>query len=194
MPQAYPLNWPVTWPRSTTRARSPFAARSVSKATSELLGEFRRLGVSEYNLIISTNLLLRNDGYPRSEQRTPADPGVAVYCKIKGKDSVLACDKWATVEDNLWAIAKHIEALRGQNRWGVGSIEQAFAGYQALPAPAVKKKWYDVLCVSPRCTLEEAQAAFRRRARDAHPDNGGTHEQMAEVNAAWADAKAFINF
>lgn len=62
------------------------------------------------------------------------DRGAAVYFEMKGKPVSLACDKWNRVEDNIWAIAKHIEALRGQQRWGVGSIEQAFRGYTALPA------------------------------------------------------------
>jgi hypothetical protein len=60
------------------------------------------------------------------------DPGIAVYFTLGKKRVVLACDKWAAPQENIYAIAKHVEALRGQDRWGVGSIEQAFAGYMAL--------------------------------------------------------------
>ena len=45
---------------------------------------------------------------------------------------VLACDRWLRVEDNIAAVAAHIGALRGIDRWGVGSVRQAFAGYKRL--------------------------------------------------------------
>ena len=93
---------------------------------------------------MSSNIPRGKQGSPISNIGVLKDPGVAVYFTIKEKPVSLACDKWVHVEDNIWAIAKHIEALRGQERWGVGSIEQAFAGYTALPAPGqtVAATWY----------------------------------------------------
>lgn len=34
-----------------------------------------------------------------------------------------------------------------------------------------------------------AEANYRTRARQAHPDNGGSHERMAELNAAIDEAR-----
>ena len=62
----------------------------------------------------------------------PDDPGVAVYFQLHDKERVLACDKWDTVADNIAAIAAHIDGIRRQDRYGVGTIDQAFAGYSAL--------------------------------------------------------------
>ena len=40
------------------------------------------------------------------------------------------------MEDNLYAIALDVEAVRGRRRWGVVSIERALAGHQRLGARA----------------------------------------------------------
>jgi hypothetical protein len=180
---AYPLSWPAAWYRTKPHLRSypKFADRSVAHARDFVLDELRLLGASQP--IISTNIILRQDGLPRSGQKAPVDPGVAVYFVLKGQPKVLACDRWVRVEDNLWAIGKHIEAIRGQERWGVGTIDQAFMGYSALPAPVVN--WWEVLGVDRAADPETIQAAFRQKARITHPDAGGNSEDFIRVQAAW---------
>jgi curved DNA-binding protein CbpA len=44
-------------------------------------------------------------------------------------------------------------------------------------------------------SLKEVHEAYRRRAREAHPDRpGGSHEAMALVNAAYEAAAAELEF
>lgn len=188
---AYPLSWPPAWKRSQTRATSNFANHSVAETAAEILRQLGLLGVPDQNVVISTNIELRLDGLPRSNGPQVRDPGVAVYFKLKGRDCVLACDKWAHVEDNLWAIAKDIEAQRGRIRWGVGSVEQAFAGYTALPAPGESgaPAWYNVLGVPVTATIEQARSAYIAMAQAAHPDKGGSNEAMHVLNSAWDQAR-----
>lgn len=164
---AFPLSWPVSWKRATYRESSIFGERSVERCTREILYQLRLLGVGDFNVIISANIPLRRDGLPRSDFRQPLDPGVAIYFKLKNRPCVLACDKWRKVEDNLWAIAKDIEAQRGRIRWGVGSVEQAFAGYTALPAPGESgaATWWAVLGVPHNATFEVTRDAYRDQAR-----------------------------
>lgn len=191
--QAYPLSWPVSWPRfKGFRTSSRFERKSMERAATETYAELKRLGCSDWNVVISTNVALRRDGIPYSNAGRPSDPGVAVYFKIKGKDRVLACDKWATVEENLWSIAKHIEAIRAQDRYGVGSIDQAFAGYTALPAPgeSAAATWYQVLGVAHDAPFDVARDAYLKEAKLCHPDvNGGSNEPMQRLNAAWDQAR-----
>src|SRR3546814_9453399 len=85
-------------------------------ALDRLEAELTRLGAR--GIILSSNLERTLSGAPRSGQADPADPGVAVYFTLKGKDTVLACDRWYRAADNMVAIAKHIEAIRGMDRWG----------------------------------------------------------------------------
>lgn len=165
----------------------------MEAATKEILHQLKLLGVGDWLVIISTNIPLRKDGVPYSNQRQPIDGGAAVYFKIKNRPQVLAVDKWNKVEDNLWAIAKDIEAQRGRIRWGVGTIEQAFAGYTALPAPgSTADDWRTVLGVTVADTFEEVSAAYKAKALSAHPDRGGSHERMAWINQAWQQAKQYF--
>lgn len=168
----YPLSWPVGWERTETnkRQRSQFGRHSIVTSARELENQIRMAGGR--NIIISTNLRVRNDGIPYSNQRTPEDPGVAVYFDRKGLPKVFPCDKWRTVEENLWAIVKHIDTMRGQERWGVGSLDQAFAGYAALPDPNQRKPW-DVLGIAADAGEDEIKRAYFDLAKVHHPDRGG---------------------
>jgi hypothetical protein len=179
---AYPLVWPHGWPRTTTpQINTKFAARSVHAAHAELAVELGRLGATD--MLISSNVTLGND--------SPKDRGICVYFFFKGKNYALPCDRWTAVQDNLWALAKHIEALRGQERWGVGTLDRAFAGYLAIgngePNP---EEWWTVLGVPRSATTQQLSDGYREAARKAHPDmNGGSDKQMVLINAAYAIAR-----
>jgi hypothetical protein len=192
--QAYPLSWPFGWPRAESRRHSEFGEHTVAECVDEIYRQLHILRATD--IVISTNLKLRLDGLPASGQRQPADSGTAVYFDLRGRwngknydadHHVLACDKWARVEDNLWAIAKHIDALRGQQRWGVGNVQQAFAGYQALPAPAAGA-WWTVLGVDRTAPQDAIRAAYLGKVKVTHPDAGGSAEEFTRVRFAYEQA------
>lgn len=194
----YPLSWPLRQERTKPAARKeasffksskssaagyvPRRKHTVTEGARALDVELKRLGGRD--LIISSNLRVKADGMPASGQRKPEDPGVAVYFKWKKRDLVFACDRWADVEDNLWAIVKHIEALRGQERWGVGSLDQAFAGYAALPDPETRN-WWEVLMVPETANNEQIRQAYIRLAKQYHPDAGGDPVMFDQVQKAY---------
>ncbi len=180
----FPLTWPISVPRAKRRNRGPFRRVSVAKAVDDVRREVRLAGGA--NLVISTNVRTNRDGLPRSGEAQPSDPGVAVYFNRDDKRLCFPCDRWTSVDINLVAIARHIEAIRGTERWGVGSIEQAFAGYAALPAPGVRA-WRDVL--GKLGTIEEVDARFRELAKTKHPDQGGDAEGFALLTKARDDAR-----
>ena len=213
--QRYPLAWPTGWKRTRAydRRRADFSTQkktpmtqngqvsvrverrslTVSDALRRLLGELHRLGVSDGDAIISTNVPVRLDGLPYSGSREPDDPGVAVYFRLKRQDRVLACDTWNRVADNLAAVAQHIDALRRIDRYGVGTLEQAFAGYAALPAKG--STWRTTLGFAGDEALdaERIERAFRERAKAAHPDViGGSHDAMASLNEARREGLAEV--
>lgn len=184
---AYPLTWATVYPRTPQHKRKEARFEvSFAVARDQLLHELELLDA--FAVVISSNVQLRRDGLPYANFREPDDSGVAVYFRIKKKNYVLCCDRWLKVKDNLRAIGLHIAAMRGMERWGVGSLEQAFMGYQALP-PQQEKKWWDVLGVSPRASDEEIKEAYRKQAKQHHPDNGGSADRMAAINAAYEQAK-----
>lgn len=183
---AFPLQWPNNRPRAKSRTESQFGEHSIYGSCDAIIAEVKRL--HGWQLVISTNAPLRKDGLPKSDVLV-SDPGAAIYFRLNDKPVVLACDKWKHLACNLWAIAKHIEALRGQDRWGVGSVVQAFQGYLALPAPADLRPWWVILGVDERAGFDEARNGFISAAKRLHPDNGGSAEEMAIVNNAWLAAK-----
>lgn len=176
----YPLHWPEGWARSAQARRSDFdATRTMAQAREFVLKELRRFGA--HSVEISTNVQVRPDGLPRSGQGQPADRGVAVYFKLGGKAFALACDRWLRVEDNLYAIGKHVDTIRAQNRYGVGSVEKAFLGYQRLlPAASC----WTILGLPPDATEAEIHVAYRAKSLEAHPDRGGTDEALSLLKEA----------
>lgn len=194
----YPLSWPSGWKRASRSGGNrftPFTSRggkiTTYDATTRLDKELARLDAT--NAILSTNLRLGMRGDPLSAQPEPADRGVAVYFKMKGKDRVLACDVYTTVAGNIAAIAAHIDALRRIDRYGVGTLDQAFAGYDALPPPGATTKipWRKVFefVVGQNITKSEIELRYRHLARQFHPDlQGGSTEAMAMLNAARDEA------
>jgi hypothetical protein len=189
MTQAYPLQWPIGWPTTPAnrRYRSRFGV-TQDKAQREIVSEVQRLG--GHNLVISTNIQLRRDGLPYTRQTMLDEPGVAVYFTLKGEQKCFACDRWDLVKDNMQAIAKTIEALRGIERWGSSKmVEQAFRGFTPLPAPDQPKNWWTILGCGQNVTFDEMEAAYRSKTRLAHPDVGGSHAAMAELNAARDQAR-----
>lgn len=203
----YPLAWPFGWKRtaSSQRARARFrkgerqysnqpnghswmrtSELTVPQGLQRLKLELERLNAQ--GCIISTNVELNSYGDPRGGRRDPDDPGAAVYFKLNGKDRVLACDRWDRTADNLAAIAAHIECVRGIDRYGVGTLDQAFAGYDALPPPGASNRapWRAVFefADSAPLTTADIDRRFKTLAMRMHPDKGGSHAAMAQLNEA----------
>lgn len=212
----YPLTWPAGWRRipGHLRKRAKFSTgetkycqgltpgsgsshtsrkeMTVSTSVERILDSLRRFGISEGGGIISTNVQVRLDGLPRSGQPAPQDPGVAVYWKTRaGKQQVMAIDRYDRVADNLAAIAATLEAMRAIERHGGATIlERAFTGFIALPAPTTD--WRAIFGVGQNATLDEVHTAYRRLAKERHPDAGGSELAMAELNQAWTAASAVL--
>lgn len=185
----YPLHYPIGWSRTKFRQRSQFdpkGTRTFAQARDELLRQLKLLGATK--IILSTNIPLRQDGLPYAKFRQPDDPGVAVYFHLNQKPRALACDAWDKVIDNIWAIAKDIDAQRGRLRWQVITVEQMFPVY-ALPDAERSKPWWEVLGVSQDAAWEEVKAAYRKLAKEFHPDIGGDRQRWDTVQQAYEQAE-----
>jgi hypothetical protein len=209
----YPLAWPAGWKRTASRRQAMFNKKvrsanydgsssyvrtenlSVGDGLQRLLGELRRLGAR--NPVISSNLQLNRDGSIKAGQaKMLADPGIAAYFHLHQQPLVLACDKWNSAADNMAAIAGHIEAIRTQERYGVGSLDQAFAGYAALPPVGGTQggDWRAEMgfkadeLISPHVV----ETRYRQLLRERHPDAGGSHDAVVRLNLARDAARAYF--
>jgi hypothetical protein len=193
----YPLEWPLGWRRVRSRRHGDFRMTredrlsdgqtrrrstpvNMAAATERLERQMELLGAREPTL--STNVSLSMRGVPRGDEN-PSDPGAAVYFKFKGKATVLACDTYYRVAENIAALAAHIDALRRIDRYGVGTIEQALAGYKALPADSAADWRVALFGANPPnpITLAAVDSAYKYLAKEYHPDF--THDDGARM--AW---------
>ena len=104
----------------------------------------------------------------------------------------MGVDIYTTVEDNLWALVRTIEALRQIERDGSPAmIERAFRGFAALPDPMDFEGWWIPLGLTSKATLDEVRSAFRALAKRYHPDVPvtGDADQFRRIEAAYKVAQ-----
>ena len=195
MTAAYPLQWPAGWPRTpasqqqgiyrfgSTDYRNGYNRKLPTFATARdrLLAELDRLGAR--HVVISSNFQLNQSGLPSGNKSTPPDQGIAVYFELNGRPMVMANDRYDKAAGNLTSLALAINAMRTLERHGGGQMmERAFSGFAALP-PTGPDCW-TVLGLRPGATASEIKSAYRDRVATSHPDRGGSHAAMSELNAA----------
>jgi len=218
----YPLNWPEMWAKTPHHRRkdSRFGNPGFGQIRDSLLAELKRLGASRVTL--TTNLPVRNDGLPYAHAtlKGDGDPGAAAYFQFRGRLHVIACDVYSHVWENVKALAKTVEAMRTIQRHGASQLlERAVSGFEALPpgeeGHETRRKpdppWWEVLGI-PKLdgvefpevagdkkhpyrlpVLRMAEAVFKTKVHDAHPDRGGSTEQMSLLNRAIESAREALS-
>jgi hypothetical protein len=193
-PLRHPLDWPEDQPVTPDHGRS-FGQYTVSLnvARKDLVAELDRMKAQ--HVVISTNLPLRKDGYPRSNARLGGkSPGVAVYWTRDGSDYVVACDQYDTVRSNMRAIGLTIHHLRRLEAAAPAFLaDRAYKGFARLPEKSSaegSRWWRQVLNLQHQdaVTVEDVKKAYRRLVRICHPDHGGSNHQMAALNNARREA------
>ncbi len=189
--EAYPLQWPEGWPRTPYHKRGPsrFGKNLGFGEIKKLQAELRLMGAQ--NVVISSNVPLRQDGLPYASQagKRYDDPGVAFYFTLKGKALSMARDRYHTPWENIRSLILAINAIRSIERHGGSTMmERAFSGFAAIAPPDWKKPWREVFGVKPDWRGDVA-ALYREKARIRHPDAGGSDTLMAELNVAYQEAR-----
>ncbi|MEZ0150149.1 MAG: J domain-containing protein [Candidatus Reddybacter sp.] len=205
---ASPLSWPPQHPRTNEadRVHGRFgkksgrgygndrltvadAVRRISNQISSYTPAGRKYRANPDDVIISTNVKLRIDGLPRSNQKAPEDPGVAVYFTLDDKERCIPCDSYVRVADNLAAVAATLEALRTVERHGSNMFEAVFTGFTGLPSPdqVSATTWRDILNYWGD-SLEECKLQHRKLSARTHPDRGGDTRKFHQVQVAWQQA------
>lgn len=182
---AYPLTWPDGFPRSQRRERGAFKT-TLPNALKNVEGSLRLFASDSRKklegVVLSSNVTLGSS--------RPVDPGVAVWFTWDGLGICIAVDRYETVEANLQAIHHILEARRVELRHGTLALVRAtFRGFIALPAPAGKKHWTEVLMVPADASGADIEAAYRRERSKAHPDKGGDAARFDAVEKAYRQAQ-----
>lgn len=201
--EKFPLQWPHGYPRTKYPKSSRFGNVTFARSRDEIFSELKLLLSYQQRstIVLSTNIPLRMDGLPYANYRQPEDKGIAVYFQYKKESVVLCCDEWNKIEDNLWAVAKTINAIRGIERWGVSYfLKRSFTGFQALPPKTEGSNpvnWWEVMGYQQRpgtATWDWAgvYAQYKSLAKKHHPDAGGSVEQFQRLADAYEKAKQYF--
>lgn len=184
--------FPANWARAQRRENGPFRV-SFASARNDVQSEVGRMQAS--NLRIDVDIPLRRDGLPYADFKQPEDPGVVVYWTKGGVQFAIACDRYRDAASNMRAIALTLKAKRDIQRWGATTEKAEYEGFKALPPPTGAPGDYQameevvpphvVLGVHERASKNEIKAAYREKVLSAHPDKGGTADQLRKVTEAY---------
>lgn len=116
-------------------------------------------------------------GQQKEEERT-----VRLTYTLRGKQVSLVMGKQARAVDNLRVLYLAVEAMRMNEKRGISDVIES--AYLQLAAPQQERSPWEVLGIIEGSPLEVAEAAYKVRARKAHPDAGGSEEQMKALNKA----------
>ena len=149
--------------------------KSWSATQNDLQIEFSKWGVTEWD----TN-------YPRGarlegRRQGEADRTVTLTYKKDGKTVLLSMNRQDRAVDNLRVLFLAIESMRLNERRGIGEVLQS--AYAQLQAPEVFNP-YEVLGVYSNQPIEVIEAAYKAKVKSAHPDAGGSDEEMQKLNRA----------
>jgi hypothetical protein len=191
---AFPLHWPVGVPRTDVgrRVTSHFKT-ALGPALKNVINSLRRFGEATgkrvTDVVLSTNFTLGD--------RSPVDPGVAVWFIWDSSERCIAVDRYPRIEHNLQAIHHILEARVTEARHGgLRIVQQVFNGFIALPAPEAfgGRTCWQVLDLPPGADRERIVERHRELARALHPDiNENDGAGMADLNAARDAALATLS-
>lgn len=185
----YPLAWPEGLPRNERKASSQFRT-SLSDAINNVKKSLAAFG-SDTGKAVKDVAVTSNVAGIAFE--APKDTGVAVWFDWDGAQRCIAVDRYPKVEDNLQAIHHILEARRTEMRHGgLHIVRQTFKGFVALPEPEGKRDWRTVLDLPGHPTADQITAAFKEKAKTAHPDKGGSNAAMSELVRARDEALAIV--
>lgn len=174
MIEAFPLQWPHGFERTKTKKNSAFQC-TLAEARDGVLKEIYLM--KGINPVISSSVPLKKDGIMYGGLKpVDGDHGVAVYFTWKNEQYVLACDTYSWIHENLRAIEKSINAIRGLDRWGASDIlKRAFSGFKALP--------------ESKLPFEVTKENYKSLVKKYHPDNQetGDHNIFIKIQTAFSE-------
>ena len=197
-----PLHWPNTKDATKANQRTHASGFPTTLTMRESLAylEEEVRGLSPQTAILYSNVeQLNND---RLRKKLNNETGVTLELKIAGKNYFLACDRWASMEHNIYALHLAVRNARNYEKWGIGSLEDALYGFASVKAKhdvadyqqqevrALEiEEWMALLGLGPTATLDDAQATYRRRAKALAEDT----DSLIQLNNAMDEARRHLS-
>ncbi len=191
--------WPGALTPASRRTSSPFTA-SWDDTVALLEREVTHLAGSAATVVLQAAVTERDcrlDGWIRADAK-PTHPGVIVAFDSKHGplrySTDLHGDGWMPERyltgwrANVRAIALGLEALRKVDRYGISKGGEQYRGWKALPSgesSAVEaKRLLFAVAQEPSPSHLDVSSIYKRALIRAHPDHGGTAEELRRVMEA----------
>ena len=190
-----PLNWPVgliPTPRQNQRSDSSFPAQlSLAEAIQNLQDELSddRFGAASLSIDIEQPLV------ERLRKKTGNRTGASLQFKHQNRLFVISCDRWLSIEHNIYALYLTIRHWKNMERWGTGSLLALISGFEAgsnrrtTAAAAMGQGWMEAFGVSASATLDDVTAIYHRRAKLVAHDT----EALTRLNLLMDEARDYYS-
>src|SRR2546430_16881142 len=142
----------------------------------DLEDEMRRWGIIQWETNYPKGA--RSEAWSQKE----IDRTVKLTYNKNGKTVNLIMGKQNRAVDNLRVLYLAIEAMRLNERRGISDVLES--AYLQLAAPPQAIDPYELLEIRPDASLEVAEAVYKAKVRNIHPDRGGSTEHMKRLNQA----------
>lgn len=193
---AHPVQWPsdqqLTPKYEKSINRSFSAGMSVAEAIGFLQEEVKALGDVKEAVLYTD---FEDIDKPARTRRVGHDNAAIIRLKMASGSYRLACDRWATTEQNIYALHLGIRNIRSNVGFGVGDLAKALGGYAvsvstvagagaAVASGKPLEEWRLLLGLGHTATLDDAHAVYRRRAKSAANDQ----DELVRLNLAMDQA------
>lgn len=193
-----PLKMPEGWVKTPLIRRSydnNFSRTlSISEALDYLEEEIRLLAPQDLTTVYTSYDQIRSE---RGRRALSKDTGICVQIRRYTDQSMIACDKWALTEHNIYAMSLALRALRSFEPWGIASTNDIMKLFARAPSAHGNisealvdslPSWMLKLGLGPTATLEDANAVYRRRAKEI----GNDEKALVELNSAMEVARQHL--
>ncbi len=183
------LDWPAGWERTSAgqREKNRSFEASIATTTDELATEMDRMDVDHWRGSIG-NQHTKSNGLPL-HNASPDDPGFVLRWTDDGEEFAVACDHYSRLRDNLRTVYLWVHETRMRSQRPVTTGDAEFAAAR-LPSGdgddpvAAAPPAHEILEVTPDADDAVVKAAFRQKAKSAHPDQGGDPAQWQRLTDA----------
>lgn len=155
-------------------------------ATQQALGvTFDKWGITEWDTNYPKGSRL-SGFYQSDEDRTV----ILRWKSEEGRQVSLEMGTQSRAVDNLRVLYLAVEAMRMNEKRGISEILES--AYKQLSGAVASQTPYEVLGIMPDTPIDVAEAVYRAKAKIAHPDQGGSEEQMKILSKAIEDIRGGV--
>jgi hypothetical protein len=134
----------------------------------------------------------------RNRVKREEDSAVCCELRIDNRTYYLICDRWTNIEHNLYALHLTLRNIRNMTKWGVGTIKNFLAGFDAAGSQhqelrtsddgVITPEWMNILGLGISATIEDANMIYRHRAKEAATDP----DRLLSLNQAIESARKYF--